>query len=329
MHALSSYGAQTIYDVIAKGAEALQGHASAAGQAVRVARSPADVAADCRVIVTMLPNTSHVLDVYTNDKTGIFSAFPAADSSASHPSAKAAHSPHPSPSASSLSSSSSTPLFIDSSTIDPATSRHLAELASARRCHMLDAPVSGGINGAEQGTLTFMVGASASAFHAAQPYLQLMGRNVVHCGEAGTGQSAKICNNLALAIQMASVAEACTLAQRLGLDVHKLAAIMNTSTGRCWSSDTYHPVPGVMPNVPSSREYAGGFGSALMMKDLGLALEAGRGVGVRAEMGEKVLALYERVKEKGWAGKDFSVLYQLMKEEADGSAAAPSATAHK
>ena len=104
---------------------------------------------------------------------------------------------------------------------------------------------------------------------------------------------------------------------------------MNTSTGRCWSSDTYHPVPGVMPNVPSSRDYAGGFGSALMMKDLGLALAAGRGVGVRVEMGEKVLALYERVKEKGWAGKDFSVIYQLMKEEADSSQAAADGSADK
>ena len=194
---------------------------------------------------------------------------------------------------------------------------------------MIDAPVSGGISGAEQGTLTFMVGASASAFQAAQPYLSRMGRNVVHCGEAGTGQSAKICNNLALAIQMASVAESCNLAQHLGLDVSKLAAIMNTSTGRCWSSDTYHPVPGIMPNVPSSREYVGGFGSALMMKDLGLALEAGRGAGVRVEMGEKVLALYERVKEKGWAGKDFSVIYQLMKEEADSSQGAAQVSTRK
>ena len=273
----------------------------------------------------MLPTTPHVLDVYTNEKTGIFSVFPAADASSSSKSSNttASRSPRQSLSA----SSSSTPLFIDSSTIDPATSRHLSELASSLHCSMIDAPVSGGITGAEQGTLTFMVGASSSAFQSAQPFLTRMGRNIVHCGAAGTGQTAKICNNLALAIQMASVAEACNLALHLGLDVNKLAAIMNTSTGRCWASDTYHPVPGVIPNVPSSRDYSGGFGSGLMMKDLGLALEAGRGAGVRVEMGEAVLGLYERVKAKGWGGKDFSVIYQLLKEESEGGGGSTAARA--
>jgi 3-hydroxyisobutyrate dehydrogenase len=182
---------------------------------------------------------------------------------------------------------------------------------------MVDAPVSGGVNGAEQGTLTFMVGGSASAFASCQPLLSRMGRSIVHCGESGTGQTAKVCNNLVLAISMAAVSEACNLGIRLGMNASKLAGIMNTSTARCWASDTYHPVPGVMPAVPSSRGYSGGFGSELMMKDLGLAMQAAETAGVRLEMGESVLQLYQRVRERGWGGKDFSVIYELMRQEAE------------
>ena len=228
-----------MYDVVPRGVDTLQSHASAISQTVRVARSPADVALDCRVIITMLPTTPHVMDVYTNEKTGIFSAFPAADAS-SHSSSASSTTASRSPRSSLSASSSSTPLFIDSSTIDPATSRHLAEVASSLHCSMIDAPVSGGITGAEQGTLTFMVGASTSAYQSAQPYLSRMGRNIVHCGPAGTGQTAKICNNLALAIQMASVAEACNLAQHLGLDVNKYenSAITRTHSMRNFVSRT-------------------------------------------------------------------------------------------
>ena len=302
-----------MYDVVPKGVETMQGHAARLHQALRVARSPADVALDCRVIVTMLPSSPHVLDVYNNDRTGILSAFPIPRSASSASSGSSA-----------APSSSSYPLLIDSSTIDPATARSVSALAAAHSCAMVDAPVSGGVNGAEQGTLTFMVGGSASAFASCQPLLSRMGRNIVHCGESGAGQTAKVCNNLVLAVSMAAVAEACNLGIRLGMSAAKLAAIMNASTARCWASDTYHPVPGVMPAVPSSREYSGGFGSELMMKDLGLALQAADTAGVRLEMGESVLQLYQRVKERGWGGKDFSVVYELMRQEAEEA----KATAH-
>ena len=139
---------------------------------------------------------------------------------------------------------------------------------------MVDAPVSGGVGGAEAGTLTFMVGGSQENFDAAGDVLNIMGGNIVHCGDVGTGEVAKLCNNLVLGISMAGVCEAMALGQELGIDTKVLAGIMNTSTARCWSSDTYNPCPGVMEGVPSSNGYKGGFGSALMQKDLGLALDA-------------------------------------------------------
>ena len=275
---------------------------------VRVARSPADVALDCRVLITMLPSSPHVLDVYTNEKTGILSAFPIPRSSSTRP-AHSASTSSPQP-------STSTPLFIDSSTIDPLTARTLASLASDHSCAMVDAPVSGGINGAEAATLTFMVGGTPSAFSAAQSYLSRMGRNIVHCGSAGTGQTAKVCNNLVLAVSMAAVSEAMVLGQRLGMDAKKLAGIFNTSTARCWASDTYNPVPGVQAGVPSGRDYVGGFGSDLMRKDLGLAREAAKGVGMEVEMGERVWRMYEDIGKKGWGQKDFSIIYQHLMQRA-------------
>ena len=310
-----------------KGFDSVKAHASSAHQTVRVASSPADVALDCRVIITMLPSSPHVLDVYTNERTGILSAFPAARPSSSSSSSSA--SPAHSASTSSPRPSTSTPLFIDSSTIDPLTAQRIAGLASARHCAMVDAPVSGGVNGAEQATLTFMVGGPPSSFSAAQPYLARMGRNIVHCGAAGTGQTAKVCNNLVLAVSMAAVSEAMALGVQLGMDAAKLASIFNTSTARCWASDTYNPVPGVMAGVPSSRDYAGGFGSDLMLKDLGLARDAAKGVGMSMDIGNKALELYERVKERGWGTKDFSVIYQLILEHSkQASGTAGSAQSH-
>ena len=141
---------------------------------------------------------------------------------------------------------------------------------------MLDAPVSGGTGGAEAGTLTFMVGGDAAAFEQARPVLQNMGKNIVHCGPSGNGQVAKVANNMLLAISMIGVAEAMSLGVSLGMDARTLARIINASSGRCWSSDTYNPYPGVLDNVPASRGYSGGFGTDLMLKDLGLATEAAR-----------------------------------------------------
>src|SRR5690606_10166731 len=144
---------------------------------------------------------------------------------------------------------------------------------------------SGGTGGAQAGTLTFMVGAEDALFETLRPILQYMGKNIAHCGGPGTGQIAKMCNNMLLAIQMTGVSEAMALGVKLGMDPKVLAGIFNTSTGRCWSSDTYNPWPGVMENVPAARGYTGGFGTALMLKDLGLATEAAKQSGQPVMMG--------------------------------------------
>merc|ERR1712086_1231781 len=180
------------------------------------------------VVVTMLPNGGIVRNVYTSPD-GVFAGLK-----------KGA-------------------LCIDSSTIDLVTSQAMAELAIEQGSAFLDAPVSGGIGGAEAGTLTFMVGGEEADFKAGAAVFEAMGKNIVHCGGVGMGQVAKMANNLSLAISMIGTSEALLLGQSLGMDVHKLSQIMSTSTARCWSVDTYNPCPGVMEGVPSSRGYAGGF----------------------------------------------------------------------
>jgi 3-hydroxyisobutyrate dehydrogenase len=204
-------------------------------------------------------------------------------------------------------------LCLDSSTIDPAVSRQVAAAVSAKGSDFCDAPVSGGVGGAEAGTLTFMVGAdSAGVFQRALPVLQGMGKNVVHCGGVGTGEVVKLCNNMVLAISMIGVSEAMNLGSRLGMDRKLLAGILNTSTARCWSSDTYNPAPGVMPNVPASRGYTGGFGSALMLKDLGLVLDAAKGAGAPVPMGANAHALYQLMVAQGMGGSDFSAAFKFL-----------------
>merc|ERR1712216_7218 len=142
---------------------------------------------------------------------------------------------------------------------------------------MIDAPVSGGVGGAAAGTLSFMVGANTKAdLEDAKGVLDIMGSNIFHCGDNGAGEATKLCNNLLLGISMVGVCEAYALGEKLGLDAKVLASVINTSTGRCWSTDTYNPFPGVMEGVPASRDYEGGFGSALMLKDLGLAIDAAK-----------------------------------------------------
>lgn len=177
---------------------------------------------------------------------------------------------------------------------------------------MVDAPVSGGVGGAEAGTLTFMVGGSKDDFEAAKPALTNMGKNIVHVGGSGTGQIAKLCNNLVLGISMTAVSEAMNLGVRLGADPKTLAGIVNTSSGRCWSSDTYNPVPGVMPNVPASRGYTGGFGAALMAKDLGLALDAAKSAGASLPTGSAAFAIYQLMLNQGMGNKDFSAMYAFL-----------------
>ena len=205
--------------------------------------------------------------------------------------------------------------IIDSSTIDPSSVKEFAKLAAAQGNAFVDAPVSGGTGGAAAGTLTFMVGGSAENYESVKPVLSGMGKNIVHCGETGTGQVAKICNNLVLGITMAGVAEAMALGEALGIDPNVLGGIMNTSTGRCWSSDTYNPYPGVIETAPSSRGYTGGFGTDLMLKDLGLATDAARGVHQPAYMGALAQQLYQAMSSHGDGKLDFSAIIKLYRAQ--------------
>ena len=197
-------------------------------------------------------------------------------------------------------------LLIDCSTIDPLTAREVAMDARAKGCPMVDAPVSGGVGGAEAATLTFMVGGETADFAAARPILAAMGKNIVHCGGSGNGQVAKICNNLMLAIEMIATSEGMTLAAKLGMDPKVFASIVNTSSGRCWSSETYNPYPGVLENAPAARGYSGGFGADLMLKDLSLVTDAARAAKQPVLMGALAQQIYQKHSNDGNGAKDFS-----------------------
>lgn len=208
-------------------------------------------------------------------------------------------------------------LLIDCSTIDPLSAREVATLALAQGNPMLDAPVSGGTGGATAGTLTFMVGGPASAFDQAEPILSAMGKNLVHCGNSGNGQVAKIANNMLLGISMVGVAEAMALGVALGMDAKVLAGIINTSSGRCWSSEINNPFPGVLENAPASRGYSGGFGTDLMLKDLGLATEAAKHVRQPVLLGAAAQQLYQSFSLQGHGGLDFSAIIKLYRRDAE------------
>ncbi|XP_057763867.1 probable 3-hydroxyisobutyrate dehydrogenase, mitochondrial isoform X2 [Salvia miltiorrhiza] len=234
-----------------------------------VKNSPLEVAEESDAVITMLPSSAHVMDVYTGPK-GILNH---ADQLRSW-------------------------LFIDSSTIDPQTSRKLSAAVATSSLKggsstpaMLDAPVSGGIVSAENGTLTFMVGGSEEAYMSARPLFLSMGKNIIHCGGPGNGSAAKICNNLAMAVSMLGVSEAYSLGQSLGIGATTLTEIFNSSSARCWSSDTYNPVPGVMNGVPASRNYDGGFATKLMAKDLNLAATSAKEVGATSPMTSSALQI--------------------------------------
>jgi 3-hydroxyisobutyrate dehydrogenase len=180
---------------------------------------------------------------------------------------------------------------------------------------MLDAPVSGGVGGAQAGTLTFMVGGPDAAFAKAESLLNVMGKNVVHAGAAGAGQAAKICNNMMLGIQMAGLAEALALGAASGLDPKVLSEIMSKSSGRNWALEVYNPWPGVMENVPAARGYAGGFGVDLMLKDLGLAAEAALAARASIPIGELARNLYSLHSASGAGALDFSSILRLVRRE--------------
>ena len=266
-----------VYDVVAELVKKLE------KEGCEVASSAGECAKGVDVVITMLPSSPHVRSVYLGEY-GVLRG------------AKAG-----------------TPL-IDSSTIDPLTSREVAMDAKAKGCPMIDAPVSGGVGGAEAGTLTFMVGGESHDYEAAKPVLQAMGKNIVHCGGIGNGQVAKICNNMMLAIEMIATSEGMTLAAKLGMDPKVFAGIVNTSSGRCWSSDTYNPYPGVLENVPASRAYAGGFGADLMLKDLTLVTDAAKNAKQPVLLGALAQQIYQKHSNDGNGAKDFSsVILQYMK----------------
>ena len=250
------------------------------------ADSPAAVAkAKVEVIITMLPTADHVKQVYRG-KDGL------------------------------LANIGQGVLLIDSSTIDPLSAREVAKFALAQGNPMLDAPVSGGTGGAAAGTLTFMVGGPVSVFDQALPILSAMGRNIVHCGGAGNGQVAKIANNMLLGISMVGVAESMALGVALGMDAKVLAGVIGTSTGRCWSSEINNPFPGVLENAPASRGYSGGFGTDLMLKDLGLATEAAKHARQPVVLGAAAQQLYQTFSLQGNGGLDFSAIIKLFRGEA-------------
>ncbi len=205
-------------------------------------------------------------------------------------------------------------LLIDCSTIDVASARAAHEKAQGRGLAGLDAPVSGGVGGAKAATLTFMAGGSADAFARAEPILAKMGRKVVHCGEAGAGQAAKICNNMILGISMIGVAEAFVLAEKLGLSHQALFDVASTSSGQCWSLTTYCPVPGPVPASPANTDYKPGFAAALMLKDLRLSQEAAAGAGAATPLGAHAEAIYAAFEAAGQGGTDFSGIIRHLRE---------------
>jgi 3-hydroxyisobutyrate dehydrogenase len=234
---------------------------------------------DVDAVVTMLPAGKHVAEVY---RTSVFGAVP-----------KSA-------------------ILMDCSTIDIATARSIEEEAAAAGLTMVDAPVSGGIAAAEGGTLTFMVGGSEEGFEKAKPFLEKMGKAVIHAGGAGSGQAAKICNNMLLGATMAATCETFVLAQKLGLNLQTFYDIASKASGQSWSMTSYCPVPGVGPETPADRGYEGGFAAALMLKDLKLAMEAAQQAGAYTPMGGEAEELYQRFVDLGGGGKDFSGIIKMI-----------------
>ena len=204
-------------------------------------------------------------------------------------------------------------LLIDCSTIDVETARVVGAAAAKRDLPMLDAPVSGGVGGAQGATLTFMVGGSDEAFAKAKPFLDVMGKTIVHAGGSGNGQAAKICNNMVLGISMIAVSEAFVLAEKLGLDHQKLFDIASKSSGQCWSLTTYCPVPGPVPTSPANRDYQAGFTAAMMLKDLKLAQDAARSSGASTPLGAEAAALYNLFVNQGQAATDFSGVIKFLR----------------
>jgi 3-hydroxyisobutyrate dehydrogenase len=249
--------------------------------------SAVEAVADAEVVISMLPASRHVDALYRGE-AGLLAAIPAGA------------------------------LVVDCSTIAPETAKQVARAAAERGLAMLDAPVSGGTAGAAAGTLTFIVGGDAAALERAGPLLASMGKNIFHVGANGAGQVAKLCNNMALGVIMAVTGEALALGAAHGLDPAVLSQMMAVSTGRSWATEVCNPWPGVLPGAPASRGYTGGFGTDLMLKDLGLVTEAAVGVGASIPLGELARNLYALNSKAGRGGLDFSSVVKLVVPSLDG-----------
>ena len=243
--------------------------------------SAAEAADGAEAVITMLPAGKHVEQVYAG------SVFGAASTAA---------------------------ILIDCSTIDVATAKRVAEAAGGEGLTAVDAPVSGGIAAANAGTLTFMVGGPQAAFERAEPFLDDMGKAVIHAGTNGAGQAAKICNNMILGATMIVTCEAFALAEKLGLDPQSFFDIASVSSGQSWSMTSYCPVPGVGPETPADHDYQGGFATALMLKDLRLAMEAAATAGAETPIGAKARDLYEAFDAAGNGGLDFSGIIKMLSD---------------
>jgi 3-hydroxyisobutyrate dehydrogenase len=240
-----------------------------------------DAVSTADVVISMLPAGAHVKMVYADDD-GVFD--------------------HAKPGS----------LFIDCSTIDVASARDVISEASARGFKMIDAPVSGGVGGAAAGSLTFMCGGAADDYQRAKPFLDIMGKNVFHAGDAGNGQVAKICNNMLLGIHMIGTCEAFNLAEKLGLDAQTFYNISSTASGQNWSMTSYCPAPGPVESAPSNRDYAPGFTAAMMLKDLRLAQDAATSARAATPLGTQSEAMYSLMEAAGKDGLDFSGIMKLI-----------------
>ena len=256
-----------------------QALARAKAKGCTIAESAEAAVADAEAVVTMLPAGKHVAEVYRKNV---------------------------------LLNAPKSAILLDCSTIDVTTAKAVAAEAGFAGFDMVDAPVSGGIAAAEGGTLTFMVGGTTEAFEKAQPFLEQMGKAVIHAGDAGAGQAAKICNNMLLGATMAATCEAFVLAQKLGLNPQTFFDISSKASGQSWSMTSYCPVAGVGPETPADRNYEGGFAAALMLKDMKLAMEAAAEAGAYTPMGGEAAELYQRFVDRGGANKDFSALIKMI-----------------
>ena len=256
---------------------------AAAQRGMTAVGSAGEAATDVEVLFTMLPSGTDTLAVYQDTDA--------------------------------LQVAAAGTLFVDCSTIDVASARKAHELATNAGKLSLDAPVSGGVTGAVAGTLTFMAGGSGEAFGKAKPFLEIMGGRAVHCGDSGSGQAAKICNNMLLGISMIGVSEAFVLAEKLGLSKQALFDVASTASGQCWSLTTYCPAPGLVETAPSNNDYKAGFAAALMLKDLKLSQDAAGSVAAATPLGKHATALYEQFNEAGHADMDFSGIINFLRSK--------------